>query len=311
MNILASIKKNQLVSSIEFLVTREVLLIGGSGFLGKQLTSTFLLQGDNLTVYHRQYDPMQCHSNEVRHYHADRTRIHDFLFDKTFDLIIDLCAYETEDLLESLKLKFQHYIFLSSVAVYSNSISFGAEEDAQLMNENLVSNSILSELELKHYKYSLKKLLCERYLNLVADHCSIVRPPYILGRFESSGRLNNLYNLGNNGQEILIPTSQTRRFQFIDVRDLSTLIFQISNRIPGQIYNTVGPSLTWEEFVCTFTEVFGKKNWISSKVDDFPFWDLEPNIGKRSLRSKHDFINQFPFVTLNESLEDFKRHAFL
>jgi 2'-hydroxyisoflavone reductase len=50
---------------------------------------------------------------------------------RIFDTVIDTCGFKPEDFAIARMAKFQHYIFVSSVSVYSNDIVIGQTESAK------------------------------------------------------------------------------------------------------------------------------------------------------------------------------------
>ena len=156
----------------------------------------------------------------------------------------------------------------------------------------------------KHQRYGLMKLLSEIELRKISKNVSIVRPSIVLGKNENTGRLNDLRLL--NQFQCKIPFQQDRKFQFIDVDDLANLIRIVMNKIPGSDYNLVGPSLDWSEFVSVLLKSFQINDYtFVSQVADFPFWDSEPNVGIRTLTSEFEWVVNYPFTSLQKSLENY------
>ncbi len=284
---------------------RRILIIGGTGFIGSALCNDFLNSGDEVTLFHREYrEEVQKHLN-LLHIIGDRKDPPEDLKRMKFDIVIDTCGYSPKDFYILNYLNFQHYIFVSSVAVFSKQISpLSSESGPKIDEDNLDLSDDLSNLN-KHQKYGILKLECERYLRINSDSLSVIRPSIVLGQNEKTGRLKDIYHLPKTNAKI--PMRSERKFQFIDINDLVSLISTVAGRMPGDDYNLVGPSLGWPEFVSTFCEVFEITNYLPVwNLKDFPFWDDYPNEGIRSLVSKHSWITQHKFTGLADSLAMYK-----
>jgi 2'-hydroxyisoflavone reductase len=286
-------------------MNKKVLIIGGTGFIGSALSKCFLDSGDEVTLFHREMkSEVRVHTNLI-HMLGDRNNPPVELKSLMFDIVIDTCGYSPKDFHILNYLNFEHFLFISSVAVFSNRIPpLSNESGAKVDRDHLNLAESLRNLS-KHQRYGISKLECEKYLRVNYDCISIVRPSIVLGQNEKTGRLKYIYQLPKS--KARIPMGSEKKFQFIDVNDLVNLMFSVANRMPGDDYNLVGPSLEWQEFVSTFCNVFEIEDFLPvNDEDDFPFWDNYPNAGIRSLVSKHSWITQHKFVSLAESLMMFK-----
>jgi 2'-hydroxyisoflavone reductase len=289
-------------------VRRRTLIIGGTGFIGSEISRVFRSQGDQLILFHRNKNKDCGNEDNEIHIHGDRQDLHLFVEREHFEVVIDTCAYGPQDFVFLKRLSFDHYIFLSSVAVYSTNIAPNSDETAALIDSDLyVVDSIESKFS-KHHRYAVMKLQSEKLLQEITQNISIVRPSIVLGKYENTGRLSKILSIGDSDSGALIPFQPQRRFQFIDVNDLATLIHKVSQRRSGEIYNLVGPSMKWEQFILTCVDVFQISNYSKVSELEFPFWDPYPNSGIRSLTSHHTWISDFSFTSLQDSLCSFKQH---
>ena len=286
-------------------VTREVLIIGGTGFIGAAICREFLNVGDTVTLLHRTFNSESPVQSNLFHILGDRANPPAELKKRYFDLVIDTCGYSPTDLSILESITTQHYIFISSVAVFSKSVAPLATESAPKIDQDGLDLSDNYRNLNKHERYGILKLECEKVLRLNFESSSIVRPCVVLGEKDNTGRLDYLYNLPK--QNASIPLSLEKKFQHIDVRDLAKLIVLVGEQLPGNDFNLVGPSIEWQEFVETFTRIFQIDDFVPSNDRiEFPFWDNYPNAGIRSLSSKHSWISQHKFIALSKSLEQFR-----
>lgn len=286
-------------------MSRNVLLIGGTGFIGSALAEQFLNQGDEVTLFHRKMRKNSLERKNLRHILGDRNHPSIELRNGNYDVVVDLCGFRPNDFLILDYLDPKHYIFVSSVAVYSNFIAPLSDENGAKVDQDLRHTPIAFDQLNRHDSYSLSKLESEKQVRLKTQNCSVVRPSIVLGKNENTGRLKSLYGLPRKNARI--PISPVQRFQFIDISDLVVLIYSVANMPPGENYNLVGPSLTWQDFVSTVIKVFEIENFLPTSYEaEFPFWDNYFNSGIRSLVSKHSIINQFTFTSLYDSLLMYK-----
>jgi len=286
-------------------MNRQVLIVGGTGFIGSEISKEFLRLGDEVTLFHRNLSKGAHKNSNVVHLLGDRANPPAELKRRNFDVVIDTCGFRPSEFQILDSLVTQHYIFVSSVAVFSKNIpQFAIESAPKIDEDGLDLSSDYANLD-KHQRYGILKLACEKHVRSHFGNSSIVRPSVVLGKNENSGRLAHLYNLPKI--DASIPLNSERRFQFIDVSDLASLMTRVAENNPGKDYNLVGPSLSWHEFVQTFSAVFKIKNFIAGENEtEFPFWDAYPNTGIRSLTSNFSWISQYEFKNLTKSLLQFK-----
>jgi nucleoside-diphosphate-sugar epimerase len=94
--------------------------------------------------------------------------------------------------------------------------------------------------------------------------------------------------------------------QFIDVRDLAQLTLNIIESNKNGPFNIVGRSFKWNEFISIFASV-GALDVVNSTDESFPLFDSTKSTGLRTLRSRHDFINNHEFISLEQTLIDWFR----
>jgi 2'-hydroxyisoflavone reductase len=281
---------------------REILVIGGTGFIGNEILRALQSSDDRITILNRGNVRITEDFRNVTSIIGDRNNPPAELGNQTFDTVIDTCGFKPEDFTIASTVNFQHYIFISSVSVYSNDLAMGQTESAKKINIMDMEKN-LSVIN-KHQRYGLMKLLSEIELRKTSKNISIVRPSIVLGKNENTGRLNYLRSL--NQPQCKIPFQEGRKFQFIDVEDLANLIKIVMDKIPGSDYNLVGPSLDWNEFVAVFLKSFHIIDYtLVSQVTDFPFWDIENNAGMRTLTSEFDWIVNYPFTSLQKSFSNY------
>jgi len=120
----------------------KVLVLGGSGYVGRRVTELFLAAGNEVTVVSRGQKQPEVLA-QVEHLRLDRKdheRFEAAMRPRQFDAVVDNIAYQHEDALSVLRAfrgRAGQYLFTSSVAVYSRRQTLRplVEGDADLATE--------------------------------------------------------------------------------------------------------------------------------------------------------------------------------
>ncbi|OWF35330.1 uncharacterized protein LOC110443058 [Mizuhopecten yessoensis] len=120
-----------LVSTSEGDDPKNILILGGNGFIGAATSERLIAKGNNLVLLNRgnwYWDSQFTVKPHVKHLTCDRQRqllycedLHRLKDTVYFDVVIDFSAYHfeaVEDVLELLKGKIGRYIYISSDSVY-------------------------------------------------------------------------------------------------------------------------------------------------------------------------------------------------
>eukprot|EP01117_Protostelium_nocturnum_P013104 TRINITY_DN4868_c0_g1_i1.p2 TRINITY_DN4868_c0_g1~~TRINITY_DN4868_c0_g1_i1.p2 ORF type:complete len:385 (-),score=127.53 TRINITY_DN4868_c0_g1_i1:8-1162(-) len=240
---------------------KKILLFGGTEFMGRSLVSHFnslhsnweitLLNRGNM--YWNQELPFQV--NRIYCDRQDRSlflSVLDQLAKEEWDLVIDFSAFEREDvemLVEKMKNKIKHYIFISSDSVYmvcappSSPRPFGRSEVDSIRPSSKEERDNLNEKD----SYGNGKLECEEYLlesfKQYSFPCTSLRLPDVFGPFDTTDR-HWRYQLWLTVSEQfplqLSEESKTKRLGFVfseDVVSAIITVFQNGEKTFGQSYN--------------------------------------------------------------------------
>ncbi len=196
----------------------KVLVVGGTGFVGKALTRQLVGQGaDIVCVCRRKPDSYPGQVVE-----ADRTEIQRLrakFESESFDFVVDTCAMNAKhaDLFTALQDTAKTWIHISSGAVYSDVHTASFDEGARADGA-------------EHWgAYGQGKSDLERTLRHAATgscQLSMVRAPYLYGPGNSSDREQFFFRHALNNKTILVPSRETvANFVYIDdfAKDLITL----------------------------------------------------------------------------------------
>ena len=208
----------------------KLLIIGGTIFVGRTITEVALARGHTVTMLNRGKTKSAIPAG-VEHIQADRDIDLSALADRSWDAVIDTCAYyprQVRQLLKVLK-STNHYTLISSVSAYADLAANRINEDSAL------SPPAGDEVDIVDHKtYGPLKSACEQVATeLAGGHSLIIRPGIIVGPYWVR-RLAA-------AEKFIAPGDGTARLQLIDGRDLADwLVRMIEQRMTG-IFNAVGP----------------------------------------------------------------------
>ena len=216
----------------------KILLIGGTRFLGRHLVNSARSRGHIVTLFNRG----QTNPNlfmQVDKIHGDREKDLDQLTGH-WDAVIDTCGYFPRIVrmsAEALKDKAAHYIFISSISVYSDFSKIGIKESDPVGKiEDETMEEITSE------SYGPLKALCEKVVQDVFGIRSlIIRPGLIVGPHDPTDRFTYWPVRIAHGGEVLAPDRPEVLTQVIDVRDLAKFIIDLMEQNVSGVFNATGP----------------------------------------------------------------------
>ena len=218
---------------------RRILILGGTGFIGPHFVREALDHGHAVTIFNRgQRQPEPVPGVETLL--GDRDGQLDALKGRDWDVVIDNSGYVPRHVRLSTQLlreRVGHYLFISTVAVYADTSVPGLREDAAL--KTLADPDVET---VDRTTYGGLKVLCERVVQQdYADHCTIVRPTYIVGPGDVTDRFTYWPWRMSQGGEMLAPGRPSDPMQFIDVRDLARFVIHCAETpLPGT-FNACSP----------------------------------------------------------------------
>lgn len=248
----------------------KILVTGGTVFASRFTAGFFAGQGHDVYVLNRGTRPQLP---GVIHICADRHEPGDKLRHMSFDAVIDVTAYNADDiskLLDALG-DFGTYIMISSSAVYPETLPQPFNE-AQPTGENSIWGA-----------YGINKIAAENALTERVPDAYILRPPYLYGKMNNLHREAFVFECAEQGRPFYIPQDGSMTLQFFDIGDMCRFISIILRSQPEQrIFNVGDPRLmTVKEWVNTCYSVLGKiPEFISVPPDVpqrsyFPFYNYQ------------------------------------
>jgi len=217
----------------------QLLIIGGTRFLGRALVDEARAAGHTLTLFNRGRSNPDLYP-DVEQLHGDRDGGLEALAGRRWDAVIDTCGYVPRVVRAAagfLAGAVDHYTFISSLSVYGEPLADSAGEGAPLAT---IADETIEEITGE--TYGALKALCERAATAgMGGRALSVRSGLIVGPHDGSDRFNYWPARVARGGEVLAPESPDYGVQFIDVRDLARWTLQATEQRLTGPYNVTGP----------------------------------------------------------------------
>ncbi|MCG8352650.1 MAG: NAD-dependent epimerase/dehydratase family protein [Chloroflexales bacterium] len=215
----------------------KLLVLGGTLFVGRVIVEQALEAGHEVTLFNRGKTNPNLFNN-VEQIIGDRNDDLSALIGRGFDALIDTSGYfprQVEKVARAIEASIEHYIFLSSIAVYADHSVTGLDESAALATVEDATQETLGA------NYGGFKALCEQTLNdLLPGRALNVRAGLIVGPYDNTGRFSYWIKRISEGGELLAPEPKNQPVQFIDVYDLAKwILLMAEQRISGS-FNVIG-----------------------------------------------------------------------
>ncbi|MFT7462314.1 MAG: 2'-hydroxyisoflavone reductase [Pseudohongiellaceae bacterium] len=217
----------------------QILILGGTVFLGRHLVDAALAAGHQVTLFNRGRSGPGLYP-QCERLVGDRDGDLAALEGHNFDAVIDTSGYlpkQVELTAQLLADKVDRYVFLSSGSVYAEPVPLGADESAAI-----ASLGDLPDDELSGESYGALKALCEQAAEkFMPGRVLSVRAGLIVGPYDKSERYTYWPRRVAQGGEILAPGPQSRQVQYIDARDLASWVMTCLANGTAGTFNVAGP----------------------------------------------------------------------
>jgi 2'-hydroxyisoflavone reductase len=231
----------------------RILVIGGTKFVGRHIVEEALGRGHEVTLLHRGSTGADLFE-KAEHLLADRNdtaALREVLRDRTFDATVDVCAYvprQVRTLAEALGSRGGHHVYISTVSVYDDPAGPGADESSPLLE--LVDDTE----EVTNETYGPLKAECERVAvaSYPAERLAIVRPTYVVGPFDPTGRYTYWVDRIRRGGDVLAPGPRDAPVQLVDGRDQAVLVISLAEQAVPGVFNSIGTGTPY-----TFGDMLG------------------------------------------------------
>ncbi len=221
----------------------DLLVIGGTVFLGRAMVDEALAAGHTVTVFNRGRSGTP--PDGARHLVGDRTVRADLdqLRGARFDLVIDTCGYVPVDVgaaADALASTCGHYVFVSSINAYPGwPERLDYAEHPHDGNPDATRDDLPAGVDAAE-AYGWLKVGCEHAVERAfgPHRTTVVRAGSIVGPNDGAvGRLPWWLDRAARGGEILVPGPPDAPVSLIDARDLARFALRAA---PGT-FDTPGP----------------------------------------------------------------------
>lgn len=214
----------------------NILILGGTGFIGPHLVKYAMERGHKLTLFNRGRTNTHLFP-DVEKLVGDRNDNLKALEGRHWDAVIDNSGYTPLQVglsVNLLKNACDQYLFTSTRSVYTDYTQAVMDEDAP------VGPTDIPEAEWDGY--GPNKVLAERIVQEgFGAKTLITRPPVIVGPGDRTDRFTYWVDRIDDGGKILVQGGPSDPIQFVDVRDLAEFYVLLLENATSGIFNTEGP----------------------------------------------------------------------
>jgi len=261
----------------------RIIVIGGSGHVGSYLIPVLVERGhDVVNVSRGEAKPYRPHYawSEIENVSLDRTAEENAgqfgkkIADLRPDIVVDMIAFDlssTQQIVEALRGKVEHYLFCSSIWVYGGLTSIPSTEiDPPTPIDAYGKGKAESEAWLM------------REARLSGFPATCFRPGHIVGEgwnpITPQGNANpETFSLIARGDELVLPNLGLEMVHHVHADDIAQWIMcAIQNRVAsiGEVFNTVSEqAVTLKGYAAEVYRWFGKEPRIAYKP--FEEWILD------------------------------------
>ncbi|HKH11107.1 MAG TPA: NAD-dependent epimerase/dehydratase family protein [Rubrobacter sp.] len=217
----------------------DLLVLGGTRFLGLHLVAAALERGHGVTLFNRGVSNPGLFP-EVEELRGERDGDLSPLRGRRWEAAIDTSGYLPRDVRHSAELladSVGHYTLVSSISVYEDFGRTGIDEDAPVLEPPEPEPE-----ELDWELYGGLKVGCERAVKAaMPGRALVVRPGMIVGPYDYTDRFPYWCRRVAEGGEVLAPGDPGQQVQLIDARDLAAWMLGMAEEGRPGVYNATGP----------------------------------------------------------------------
>lgn len=265
---------------------KKILILGGTGFLGPATVAAAKARGHELTLFNRGktrpglFPDVETLLGDRDPAKGDGLKA---LEGRKWDAVIDNSGYFPRQVTASAKLLAANtgkYIYISSISVYADNSIEGQDESAKIATTPDPSVEKITE-----QTFGPLKALCEKAVeDALPKGSAIVRPGYIVGPDDPSGRFAYWPVRIDRGGEVLAPGTPSDPVQLIDVRDLGVWLVRLIEHGTTGVFNATGPKdrLAWGDLLQACRKATRNENsltwvpgeWVAKQGEGvFPIWE--------------------------------------
>ncbi len=245
----------------------DLLVIGGTRFVGRHLVRSAIAGGHAVTLLHRggADEPFP----EVEHLHADRDADLSVLRGRRFDATADVCGYwprQVRSLAEALDGGGGQHLFVSSVSAYADPPRPGGDEDIPLAE---LDADDPDTVPMSDQTYGGLKVACERTAATLHDRLTVVRPTYVVGPYDTTDRFCWWLDRISRGGTVLAPGPLDAPVQLVDGVDMGEwMVRLLEDGVTGALHAcSTDPGFTFGDMLAGMAAAVGPADTELREVD--------------------------------------------
>lgn len=298
----------------------RILILGGTAWLGREITRSALAAGHEVTCLARGGDIEPEASAVIAD--RDRADAYDEVSTQRWDAVIDVARQPAHALgaATALSAAADRYTYISTTSVYRDQSETGGDENGA------TCDPLDADTFTEPAHYGAAKVACERaVLTAFGDERSLIlRPGLIGGPGDPTGRTTywpwRFAHPSNSDQIVLTPDAPEQPTSVIDVRDLAEFAVGATARGLGGVFNTTGDPIPLGTHLAAARDVAGHVGpflaadggWLLahdvhgwSGPRSLPIWIDDPaSIGVHGHRGDRAVAAGLMLRPLTETLED-------
>jgi 2'-hydroxyisoflavone reductase len=217
----------------------RILTIGGTRFFGRAFVEEAARRGHEVAVFHRgESEPADL--ADVEHLHGDRKAGLEPLGGRSWDAVLDTCAFvprDVRELADAAGDRIGRYALVSSLSVHPDDLPVGATEDTATYPPPYPDAE-----EVTDETYGPLKVACEEEAAArFRGRLLVIRPGYIVGPHDPTDRFTYWVRRAAAGGEMLAAGPPDAPIQGIDARDLGAFVLDRIEAADAETYGVVGP----------------------------------------------------------------------
>lgn len=258
----------------------NILIIGGTKFLGYHFTKRLLEEGHQITLFNRGRSPDDF-GDKVKRILGDRNNhkgFQDQFRGLKYDVVLDMIAYKAEDsrtAVETFQGNVGHFIHISTAAVYAITKDYPSPTREKDFDRPLLRKRMKVK---RIWDYGFNKRKCEEVLSEAHKEkgfpVSMFRLPIVMGEKDYTLRAYSYFLRIQDGGPTILPDSGLNVFTHVYQDDIvRTITLNLMNKTTfGEPYNLAQDEMiTLRAFVREASEILGK----SVEMVDIPSDILE------------------------------------
>lgn len=239
----------------------DLLILGGTGFLGPHVVEHALARGHRVTLFNRGRSAAGAFGGRVELLVGDRdpnvgAGIAALEGTRSWDAVIDISGYLPRHVRATASLlrgRARRYAFVSTMGVYDRTRPGTVTEASPMLplvdpgNEDYAGP-----------RYGPQKAEADRVVQaLWGEGATSVRPTFILGPGDDTDRYAYWIARIAAGGDVLGPRTDAAPLQWVDVRDLCPWIVELCERDLGGAFNAAAPPVEWDAVLDTLRPFAG------------------------------------------------------